>query len=54
MVLSYISQDERIKARDDMWEVTVNRGFLDNMDQELIKLADQLREEPYDQGYFYP
>jgi len=54
MVLSSISQEERIKARDDMWEITVNRGFLDNMDQDLIKLADHLRDEPYDTGYFYP
>jgi TRAP-type C4-dicarboxylate transport system substrate-binding protein len=53
-VVHYISPEERIDFRDADWEMAIESGLLVEMDQELLKIADQLRNEPYDQGEFFP
>jgi len=50
----YMPQDERIAARDAIWEMTKEKGILSQMDEDLVRLADCLREEPYDQGCYFP
>ena len=54
MAVYYISPEERIEFRDAVWDTAKKAGFLDDIDQDLLKLADQLRSEPYDKGYFFP
>jgi TRAP-type C4-dicarboxylate transport system substrate-binding protein len=54
MEVVFIDPQERLDFRDACWEMTLEQGYLDIMDLEMIKLADRLRSEPYDQGYFFP
>jgi len=54
MGLHWMSPEERIELRDLMFREALSQGYLKYMDQDIIKLADQLRSEPYDTGIFYP
>ena len=47
--VTWESDVERREIRDALWPMAWDRHFLDDMDVELIKLADALRNEPYDQ-----
>jgi hypothetical protein len=54
VTLTYEKDEDRIIFRDRAWEIGLNKGFYKGMDLNLIKLADQLRSEPYDQGEIFP
>jgi len=50
MTLHYISPEERIEFRDITWEMAQDSGLLEQIDPDLLRLADALRSEPYDQA----
>ena len=50
----YVSQEERLDFRQGCWDLAQESGLLDQIDQDLLKVADRLRNEPYDQGEFFP
>ena len=53
--ITWETDQERLEIRDATWDMAWDKGFLDDMDVDLIKLADRLRTAPYDQEYFtYP
>jgi TRAP-type C4-dicarboxylate transport system substrate-binding protein len=47
--LRYIDPDERREFRNLTWNTAKESGLLDELDVEFLKLADALRNEPYDQ-----
>jgi len=54
MEISYITTEERIEVRDAAWELAKDGDYLAPIDPEILKIADQLRSEPYDQGELIP
>ena len=54
VTIHYQSEEERLEMRDLAWEFMNDEKLLAGMSVDMMKLADYLRSEPYDTGYFYP
>ena len=51
--VDFIPKEERDWLRDEMWRLGCERGYIPQINEELLKLADHLRVEPYTTGRFY-
>ena len=49
VTLTYQPDEEKLEMRDGAWTLGWERGYMSDMDIDLVKLADSLRSEPYDQ-----
>jgi len=54
MVINRITREERLDLRDMAFELAKQKGYLAQIDPDLLILADRLRSEPYDAGHFFP
>jgi len=53
-IIDHIPFEERLWLRDEMWRMGWEKGYIGLIDQDMLKLADHLRQEPYDTGLFFP
>jgi len=54
VIIHHQSEEERLQMRDLAWEFMNDKNLLAGMNEDMIRLADYLRTEPYDTGYFFP
>ena len=48
--LTYQPDAEKMELRDLSWSLGREKGYYKGMNEDLMKLADALRNEPYDQN----
>jgi len=54
MIINWMTLEERDLFRDLAFAKAAEQGYQDLMDIKLLELADRLREQPYDEGHFFP
>jgi hypothetical protein len=55
MIIHWMTLEERELFRDLAFAKAAELGYQDLVEHpELLELADRLREEPYDEGHFFP